>query len=161
MAIPAIRLRGIYLALATFAFGLLMENLVYRTFLLFGNGTAKPVTRPDLPGVDLSTDKAYFYVAVGIAVATALVFVVLQRSRLGRILRALADSPTALQTFGNSATTTLVLVFCISAFFAGVAGAVLSARHARGGDGRLRVLQLVGVDRRPRARAGRACSPPP
>ena len=127
VAIPAIRLRGIYLALATFAFGLLMENLVYRTFLLFGNGTAKPVTRPDLPGVDLSTDKAYFYVAVGIAVATALVFVVLQRSRLGRILRALADSPTALQTFGNSATTTLVLVFCISAFFAGVAGAVLSA----------------------------------
>lgn len=134
VAIPAIRLSGIYLALATFAFGLLMENLVYRSFLLFGTG-AKEAPRPDVPGLDVSTDKAYFYVAVGIAVVVALIVAAFQRSRLGRVLKGLADSPTALQAFGNRSTTTLVLVFCIAAFFAGIAGAVLSAGTRGAGPG--------------------------
>jgi ABC-type branched-subunit amino acid transport system permease subunit len=135
VAIPAIRLSGIYLALATFAFGLLMENLVYRSFLLFGTGSAKPAPRPSIPGLDVTTDKAYFYVAVGIAVAAAIVVALLQRTRLGRILKGLADSPTALQTFGNGTTTTLVLVFCIAAFLAGIGGAVLAAGTRGAGTG--------------------------
>ena len=93
------------------------------------------MTRPHVPGVDLGTDKAYFYVVVAIAVAAALVIAALQRSRLGRLLRGLADSPTALQTFGNGITATLVLVFCISAFFAGIAGAVLAAGTRGAGPG--------------------------
>ena len=93
VALPAIRLSGVYLALATFAFGLLMENLVYRTFLLFGSEGSRVAPRPDLPGVEIGSDRGYFYVAVGLAVVAALVLVVLQRSRLGRLLSALADSP--------------------------------------------------------------------
>ncbi|MGI8663392.1 MAG: ABC transporter permease subunit, partial [Acidimicrobiales bacterium] len=127
VALPAIRLSGIYLALATFAFGLLMENLVYRTFLLFGSEGGRPATRPSLPGINLGTDKAYFSVAVAVAVAAAVLLARLQRSRLGRVLRGLADSPLALDTFGARVNSTLVVLFCISAFLAGVAGAVLAA----------------------------------
>ena len=133
VALPAIRLSGVYLALATFAFGLLMENLVYRTFLLFGSEGSRVAPRPDLPGVEIGSDRGYFYVAVSLAVVAALVLVVLQRSRLGRLLSALADSPLALTTFGTGVNTTLVLLFCISAFFAGVSGAVLAAGNGTAG----------------------------
>jgi ABC-type branched-subunit amino acid transport system permease subunit len=127
VAIPAVRLSGIYLALATFAFGLLMENLFYRTFLLFGHQGALPATRPALGGIHLGTDTGYFYVAVCLAAVVALLMSRLQRARLGRVLGGLADSPLALDTFGANVTATLFVLFCISAFFAGVGGAVLAS----------------------------------
>ncbi|MPY81670.1 MAG: branched-chain amino acid ABC transporter permease/ATP-binding protein, partial [Actinophytocola sp.] len=48
IALPAIRLSGVYLALATFGFGLLMERMVFNTGLMFGGGSSRPVPRPDL-----------------------------------------------------------------------------------------------------------------
>jgi branched-subunit amino acid ABC-type transport system permease component len=126
VALPAIRLSGVYLALATFAFAILMENLVYRTFLMFGSQGHRVAGRPALPGLDLGSDTRYFYVVVIITLMGAAALLLVHRSRLGRLLRALADSPLALTTFGTGVNTTLVLVFCISAFFAGVAGAVLA-----------------------------------
>jgi len=148
VSLPAIRLSGVYLALATFAFGLLMENLVYRTFLMFGSEGHRLAPRPDLPGLALSSDRGYYFLAVAIAGAVAVAIGLLQRSRLGRLLAALADSPTALVSFGASATTLLVLVFCCSAFFAGVAGGVLAAgNHAAGpaGLGSLQSLLWIAV----------------
>jgi branched-subunit amino acid ABC-type transport system permease component len=127
VALPAIRLSGVYLALATFAFAILMENLVYRTFLMFGSEGHRIAGRPALPGLNLGSDRRYFYVVVFIAGLSAVALLTVQRSRLGRLLRALADSPLALTTFGTGINVTLVLVFCISAFFAGVAGGVLAA----------------------------------
>jgi ABC-type branched-subunit amino acid transport system permease subunit len=50
--------------------------------------------------------------------------ILIERSRLGRLLRGLADSPLGLTTLGLSANVTLVLVFCASAFMAGVSGAL-------------------------------------
>ncbi|MGQ0465121.1 MAG: ABC transporter permease subunit, partial [Sporichthyaceae bacterium] len=67
----------------------------------------------------------------------------LQRSRLGRLLRALADSPTALTTYGTGTTTTLMLLFSISAFIAGVAGGVISAGNGAAGPGGLGSLQSL------------------
>ena len=133
VAIPAIRVAGIYLALATFAFGILMTNLVYSTSLMFGAGGYEAVNRPHLSFVSLGSDKGYFYLVVFLAVAAVAAMVLLQRSRLGRTLRGLADSPLALTTFGISVNTTLVVVFCISAFLAGIGGAVLAGgTHAAG-----------------------------
>jgi branched-subunit amino acid ABC-type transport system permease component len=133
VAIPAIRVAGIYLALATFAFGILMTNLVYSTSLMFGAGGYEAVNRPHLSFVNLGSDKGYFYLVAGLAAIVVVAMVLLQRSRLGRTLRGLADSPLALTTFGISVKTTLIVVFCISAFLAGVGGAVLAGgTHAAG-----------------------------
>lgn len=143
VALPAVRLSGIYLALATFAFGLLMENLIYRKHFMFPQGGTRDAPRPHLPGSGMANDKQYFYVAVGVLVAVILAVVVLQRSRLGRLLRALADSPLALATYGTGITTTLVLLFSISAFFAGVAGGVISAGNGAAGPGGLGSLQSL------------------
>ncbi len=143
VALPAIRLSGVYLALATFAFGLLMENLLYRTALFFGEQGHRIAPRPVLPGGGPASDTAYFYIAVAIALLCGAALIVLQRSRLGRLLRALANSPLALSTYGAGVTTTLVLVFCISAFFAGVAGGVLATGTQAAGPAGLGSLQSL------------------
>ena len=143
LALPAVRLSGIYLALATFGFGVLMENLVYRSNWMFGVNARREAPRPDLPGSGVANDRQYFYVAVGVLLVCILAIVVLQRSRLGRLLRALADSPLALATYGTGTTTTLVLLFSISAFFAGIAGGVIATGAQAAGAGGLGSLQSL------------------
>ena len=121
VAIPAIRLSGLYLALASFGFGILLERLVYTRGVMFGTEGVLTAPRPGIAG----GDTAYYYVALAAVVACLGAMVLIERSRLGRLLRALADSPLALSTAGTSVNVTRVLVFCLSAFFAGVGGALI------------------------------------
>lgn len=125
VAIPAIRVAGIYVAAATFGFGALLQQFLYPTRFLFGTGYGTTVTRPSIWGLHGSDDVTFFYVLVAIFAVGAAVVVGLRRSRLGRLLRALGDSPVALEAHGASIDVTRVVVFSISAFFAGVAGALL------------------------------------
>lgn len=122
LAIPAIRLSGLYLALATLGFGLVMESWFYGSDLMFGGGQASASTpRPSFA----MGDTAYYYVVLLFVIASAILVVSVKRSRLGRLLRAMADSPVALATHGMNVTVVKVLVFCISAFLAGLAGALM------------------------------------
>ncbi|HVW34578.1 MAG TPA: ABC transporter permease [Acidimicrobiia bacterium] len=127
VALPAIRLAGVYLALATFGLGLLLQRTVYPSALMFGGGGFRTVPRPVVPGVSGTSDTAFYYVVLAVAVAAALLVTALTRTRLGRLLRAMADSPIALATHGTSVTTLRVIVFCLSAFLAGIGGALLGA----------------------------------
>ncbi len=124
LAIPAIRLSGLYLALATFGFGLLLEFMFYSQSYMFGQGGIGVfVPQPRLSAVGLrASDKPYYYFVLAMVVVTTGVVVGITRSRLGRLLRALSDSPTGLTTSGTSVNITRVLVFCISAFLAAFAG---------------------------------------
>ena len=133
-AIPSFRLSGIYLAVATFGLGLLLQNLVYTTFVMFGSEDFQTVTRPSLPGLHLSTDEGYFYVSLAVAVLCAAAIVVIRRTRLGRLLRGLADSPAALEAHAANTRVTRLYVFCIAAFMAGIGGAIISGvtRNASG-----------------------------
>ena len=121
VAIPAIRLSGLYLALASFGFGILLERLGYSRDLMFGINGVLTAPRPGIAG----GDTAYYYVVLGMLAACLGTMALIERSRLGRLLRALADSPLALSTAGTSVNVTRVLVFCASAFFAGVGGALM------------------------------------
>ena len=121
VAIPAIRLAGVYLALATFGFGILFQQVFYSTDLMFTTINQRVIPRP----AGFSSDIAYYYVLLAVAVAAMLLVAFVLRSRLGRLLRALADSPLALTTQGTTVSVSLTLVFCLSAFLAGVGGALL------------------------------------
>jgi ABC-type branched-subunit amino acid transport system ATPase component/ABC-type branched-subunit amino acid transport system permease subunit len=130
IAIPAIRLSGVFLALATLGFMLLMEQMLYTTNWLFGpatNGLATP--RPDvsLGAWHLYTDTGFYYVLLIFAVLTVALIVVIERSRMGRLLSALADSPTALETNGATTNVIRVLIFCISAALASLSGILLGS----------------------------------
>ena len=123
IALPAIRLSGIFLALATFAFGLILEVMFYNSDVMFGPSTAGlPMPRPKVFGLD--TDRGYYYLVLAVAAACTLTLVVLQRMRLGRLLRGLGDSPVALETSGASVRLTKLIVFCLSSSMAAVAGAL-------------------------------------
>jgi ABC-type branched-subunit amino acid transport system permease subunit len=123
VAIPAIRLSGLFLALATLGFGILVEQLFYNRSIMFGALGQREGRRP--AAFDLDSDTGYFYLCAAFAVAAIGAVVLIRRSRLGRLLDALADSPLALATHGASINITRVLVFCISAAIAAVGGALL------------------------------------
>ena len=74
IALPAIRLSGIYLALATFAFGLILEVMFYNSELMFGPSTAGlPMPRPEAFGLD--TDLGYYYLVLAVVAACTLFLV--------------------------------------------------------------------------------------
>ena len=128
LALPAARLSGLYLALATFGFGLLLQNMFYSQNYMFGGfGQALSIPRPHLPGLNFASDKGYYYLVLLFVIVVAGCTVAITRSRLGRLLRGLADSPVGLSTTGTAVNTTRVLVFCLSAFLAALAGALQSA----------------------------------
>ena len=128
VAVPAIRLSGLYLALATFGFGILVERMLFGTGLMFGGRGSRTAPRPgDLFGLTLNSDKGFYYVALTVVLLISVAMFWLNRSRLGRLCRAMADSPTALATHGANVRVTRVLVFCVSAFIAGIAGALFAA----------------------------------
>ncbi|MDP9183582.1 MAG: ABC transporter permease [Actinomycetota bacterium] len=126
IALPAIRLSGLYLALATLGFGILLSSVVYTTGLMFGTGAGLDIARPDWLG--LGTDKGYYYVLLAVVGASVALVTTIERARLGRLLRALADSPLALATHGTSVNVTRVIVFCVSAFLAAIAGGLLAGQ---------------------------------
>jgi ABC-type branched-subunit amino acid transport system ATPase component/ABC-type branched-subunit amino acid transport system permease subunit len=130
IAIPAIRLSGVFLALATLGFGILLEQMVYTLGWMFGpSSNGLPTTRPDLSigGFQLGSDEGMYFVVVAFVVVIAVLIAVLTETRLGKLLRAMGDSPVALDTYGVNVNVIRVLVFCISAFIAAVAGALTAS----------------------------------
>ncbi|MEH1124282.1 ABC transporter permease [Micromonospora sp. CPCC 206061] len=125
VALPALRLRGLYLALSTLAFGLLMDKLVFQSSLAFGFNGSLSVPRLALPGLDLGGERAYLVVSAAAFVAVGLGVLALRRSRYGRILLAMRDSPAGCATLGLNMRWTRVRLFALSAGIAGFAGGLL------------------------------------
>lgn len=122
VSIPAIRLSGLYLGLATLGFGIVLSQYAYAKSFMFGGGqllTRKPA--------GFSSDRSYYYLLLVIALLAVGLVLLVERSRLGRLLRAMSDSPLALSTLGTSVNVSRVLVFCISGTLAGVSGALYAS----------------------------------
>jgi branched-subunit amino acid ABC-type transport system permease component len=122
LAIPALRLPALFLAIATFGFGVLAEKLLYPTPLVFDGGKVD-VPRP----AGFIGDRAFFYLVLAVVVIAVMAVEWLRASRLGLVQRALADSPTGVVSLGISPTVSRVLVFAASSFFAAVAGGLLGS----------------------------------
>jgi branched-chain amino acid transport system permease protein len=124
VALPTLRLRGLYLALGTLAFAVAMDNLVFQTQLLgFGETGSLIVERPSVLGLSLASERA-FTVTVGVAFAVMAAGVLaVRRGRFGRFLLAARDSETACATLGFNPRAVRVAVFALSSGLAGIAGA--------------------------------------
>ena len=154
IAIPAIRLSGVFLALATLGFGILLEQMVFTQDFMFGTGAQTlKAARPsfDLGSVHVGGDTSMYFVILIFVAVIAVGVAILTESRLGKLLRAMGDSPLALETYGLTVNATRVLVFCISAFIAGIAGALTASlnTYAIGANfpsfGSLTLIALVTV----------------
>jgi ABC-type branched-subunit amino acid transport system permease subunit len=123
LAVPSLRLSGLFLALATFGFGVLAQYLLFPTGAAFGRDAIAEVRRPGAFG----GDTAFYYLVLAVVAAGVVAVEVVRRSRLGRLLRALADSPVALESLGVAPTSARTLVFCLTALLAGVSGGLLGS----------------------------------
>ena len=122
VALPALRLRGLYLALATFAFGEVMFTAFFSNSSVISDGTSVGVGRLRLPFMHGVGDRAEL-MEVAVAAALCALFVgLVRRSAFGRRLVAMSDSPAAFATVGLSSVRTKVIVFTLSAAMAGLGG---------------------------------------
>ncbi len=132
VALPALRLSGLYLALATAAFAVFLDRWVFlfRTFDLgpwtirVFEGGVIAVPPLDLPGIDTTDRQTHLVVLSCIAALAYLLVVAVRRSGFGQRLLAMKDSPAACATLGLDITRLKLGVFSLSAAMAGVGGAL-------------------------------------
>jgi branched-chain amino acid transport system permease protein len=126
IGIPALRLTGIYLALATFALALSIPPIFNHYDTLTGGhqGINMPAVLPP-PGLDLSQEQWFYYMNLVIALLMFAFAWGVIRSRTGRAFTAIRDSETAATASGISLAYYKTLAFGLSAAYAGVAGSLL------------------------------------
>lgn len=123
VALPTLRLRGLYLALATYAFANGMSVLFFDRRL--GPRGNLEVDRINLPGIPTESDRAFFLLAAVIFALAAVGVLALRRGPFGRRATALNDSPAACATLGLDVRRTKLVIFTLSAGLAGLSGALL------------------------------------
>jgi branched-chain amino acid transport system permease protein len=131
VGIPALRLEGLYLALATLGLAVIFPNLVSKLDSITGGASGKRLGRrrllaPSWTGLDAKAD-AHVWVYVVVLVVAAMLFLLARNmlsSRAGRALRALRDNPIGATASGVHLAHYKVLAFGISALYAGVAGSL-------------------------------------
>jgi branched-chain amino acid transport system permease protein len=125
--LPALRLEGLYLALATFALAIAMPQLLKSTPLEPWTGGVQGIVilKPDAPfGLPLDSDQWLYYFTVLIAALMYAGAVNLVRSRTGRAIIAIRDNPIAASAMGVDVARYKSLTFGVSALYTGVAGAL-------------------------------------
>lgn len=126
VALPVLRLTGLYLALSTLAFGVLMDKLVFQADFAFGfNGTLS-AQRLTVLGYEFSSTGRYVLVMTAFFVLMSLALLLLRRGVLGRLLIAMRDSPAACGTLGLDMRWFRVALFGLSAGMAGLAGGLFA-----------------------------------
>jgi branched-chain amino acid transport system permease protein len=125
--LPALRLEGHYLALATFGLAIAVPQfLKYRHFEPFTHGVQGiNIFKPDTPfGLPFSPDQWMFLLVLACAVVMFLLARNLLDSRMGRAMMAIRDQPLAADTMGINSAQTKAIAFGISALYVGLAGAL-------------------------------------
>jgi branched-chain amino acid transport system permease protein len=155
VALPALRLRGLYLALATLAFGGFMTTLVLREInprhwfgldiALFPNARLI-VPRPEIGPLDLDRNTTYLVALAVVFALLGVLVVALRNSGYGRRLVAMRDSPAATAMLGQQLILLKLGVFMFSAAIAGLGGVLMaSAQGSVSGDDFLITASLVLV----------------
>ena len=138
LAVPVLRLKGHYLAMATMGFGIIIYRIVLGTGI-FGeaDGISNIPSFPIFPGFEISGDfnsrVSNYYIAWTVVLLGLLLMINLINSRVGRALRSLHGSEDAANAMGVNTSRYKVIIFVIGAVFAAVAGVLLT--HYNGGIG--------------------------
>ncbi|OYU48773.1 MAG: branched-chain amino acid ABC transporter permease [Rhizobiales bacterium PAR1] len=126
IGVIALRMRDIYLALATFAFGEAMQWLFQNWDAVTGGPNGLRIAPAHLFGHEFVTDKDAYPVVVLFALLMIGLTILISRARLGRALRAVRESEVAAQAMGIPVQRAKLLAFGLSAFFAGIAGGMFT-----------------------------------
>jgi branched-chain amino acid transport system permease protein len=124
VGLPALRLKGPYLAIATLGFQVGVDQLLGRWDSVTGGRMGLGVPAPELFGVRISSGSVYFVLCFAVAAAVTVGVYNLARSRTGRAFVAIRDNETAAQAMGVDLLRYKTLAFALSALITGLAGAL-------------------------------------
>ena len=127
IAIPSLRLKGLYIAITTFAFGFIVEHVIVRWETLTGGPDGIALSSASLMGIQLDTDRSFFYFLMVIVILMTAFSRNLFRTRIGRAFIAIRDHDISAQVMGIELAKYKILSFCVSSFYAGVAGALFAS----------------------------------
>jgi branched-chain amino acid transport system permease protein len=142
IALPALRLRGLYLGLATFAFGVVVYQLVFLqtqplhtnifgwrfTINFFTTGSVT-MPRPHWFGVDFGDQRNFLMLMTVLFAILGVALIALRRSAYGRMIVAMKDSPAACATLGLNIVRLKLGVFMVSSGIAGLAGVMWACQQ--------------------------------
>lgn len=126
VGLPALRLKGLYLAIATMGFGFIIEEIIVQWEPVTNGVNGLSIKRPSLAAFSLASDQHYYYLVFSIVLFSILVLKNLLRTSSGRAFLAIRDSETAAESMGINLAVYKTAAFCISAFYTGIAGALFA-----------------------------------
>lgn len=125
VGLPALRIRGLYLAVTTLAFAVATTNVLLSQRYA-GRYLTGSLDRPDLFGFSTKDERAFYYLTLFVLVLVTASVVGLRRSRTARVLIASRDNDRAAQAFGVDVVRARLQVFAVSGAIASVAGALFA-----------------------------------
>jgi branched-chain amino acid transport system permease protein len=134
VGVPALKLRGLYLAISSLAFAVSVSSFFIGDGYL-GRKLPSTVSRPSVFGMSLEDERLFFYLVLLIVLACTAAVVGVRRSRVGRVLIAMRDNEPSAQSFGINLLRVRLGAFAFSGFLAALAGSLYAYDlHAVGAD---------------------------
>jgi len=124
VGLPALRLKGIYLAIATLAFNVIVEEVITRWESLTGGNSGLHLKPVELLGVRLDGDAGFYYLCLALTILCVIALLNLLRSPTGRAFVAIRDSEISASCMGVNLAKYKTLSFAISAALTGIGGAL-------------------------------------
>jgi branched-chain amino acid transport system permease protein len=125
--LPSLRVKGFYLSMATLAAQFIIPWALRYPLADISNGSRPlEVPIPELFGINLGSDAAFYYVAIPLSLLAALAARNLMRTRTGRALISVRDNDLAAELLGINVFAYKLQAFFLSAVFAGIAGCLLA-----------------------------------
>jgi len=122
IGLPALRLSGLYLAIATMGFAFIVEEILLRWETVTRGSLGITLEILSISSFTFNTESRFYYLALIILILTIILARNILRSPTGRALIAIRDSEVASQAIGVSLPRYKTLAFAISAFFTGIGG---------------------------------------
>ena len=145
VGLPALRVKGIYLGMATLAFGFIVEEVIARWESVTGGNKGLMVNPPDLFGWTLASTNAFYLLCLVVTVLSTLGVVNLMRSSTGRAFVAIRDSEISAQSMGIHLARYKTLSFALSASLAGIGGALYAHKIQFLSPEQFNILQSIDL----------------
>ncbi len=126
--LPALRLRGLYLAITTVGLLFVMTDSIFQLPAISRGSAGVRLPRPNIFGIELTTNADFLALVLVVTLLLWLLDANVVRTRLGRALNAIREDENVAQSFGIDTARTKLIAFVLSGSFAAVAGLLLGHR---------------------------------
>jgi branched-chain amino acid transport system permease protein len=145
VGLPALRVKGIYLGIATLSFGFIVEEVMARWESVTGGNAGIHIKPPEIMGWKLSSGEDFYFLCLLITVISTLLILNLLRTPTGRAFVAIRDSEISAQSMGIHLAYYKTLSFSLSAALAGVAGALYAHKLHFISPDQFNILQSIDL----------------